>query len=169
MDNPLLSTDRSTLKQLFQEPLYLIREEFSEPIIPSKIEESSSAEILFQLKGENTKNIVFMVFSGNKTLSDLDQDLYAKTLAGLKLSQNDVAFCISTELQVNPFDQISLELPHQKVICFGNSSAFNADRLLKPFEVNSTKILACPSLAELAQDQALKVSWWTALKGFING
>lgn len=168
MDNPLLSSDTSTLKQLFQEPIYFIKEEFSAPINALPTNAESKAEILFQLKGENTKNIVFMVFSANKSLSDLEQDLYAKTLAGLKLANNEVAFCMTDETNTNQFELISKELKGQRVVCFGNSTSFSGDKLLKPIEFENTKFLACPSLSELSNDQALKVTWWTALKGFIS-
>jgi|688.fasta_scaffold23573_1 hypothetical protein len=168
MDNPLLSSDTSTLKELFQEPIYLIKEEFSVPVNPLQTNVESKSEILFQLKGENTKNIVFMVFSANKTLSDLEQDLYAKTLTGLKLAENEVAICMTEESNANQFELISKELKGQKVVCFGNSTSFSGDKLLKPTQVENTKFLACPSLSELSADQTLKVTWWTALKGFIS-
>lgn len=109
-----------------------------------------------------------MVFSANKSLSNLEQDLYAKTLTGLKLAENEVAICMTEEINANQFELISKELKGQKVVCFGNSTSFSCDKLLKPTLVENTTFLACPSLSELSGDQALKVTWWTALKGFIS-
>ncbi len=157
MDNHLLSNDSFTLKQLFEEPLYLIKSEFQ-----------SQEKPLFQLVGENSKNIVFIVFSEDKSLSIIDNDLFLKTLAGLKLNNADIGFCITDLSQAKNFEVIANQLANQRIVCFGNSTTYTEDVMLKSTSIGSSSFLTCPSLFELSLDQDLKVKWWNALKAFVN-
>ncbi len=157
MDNHLLSTDTLTLKQLFQEPIYLIKNEFH-----------TEAKPLFHLDGENSKNIVFIVFSEDKSLSALDQDLFSKTLTGLKLASNEVAFGITSVSQATNFDSLSKELTNQRIVCFGNSSVYSSEMLLQTLTIGTSTILPCPALHELSSDQSLKIKWWNSLKAFVS-
>lgn len=157
MNNHLLSTDTLTLKQLFQEPIYLLKNEFNTEEKP-----------LFHLDGENSKNIVFIVFSEDKSLSSLDQDLFSKTLTGLKLANNEVAFGITSVSQATNFESISKELPNQRVVCFGNSNVYSSELLLQILAIGTSRILPCPALHELSSDQSLKIKWWNSLKAFVS-
>lgn len=157
MENHLLSTDTTTLKELFQEQLYFIKSEFHTETKP-----------LFHLVGENSKNIVFIVFSNDISLAEVDKDLLTKTLAGLKLSNSEIAFCINDFTLATNFEIIGTELQHQRIVCFANSTVYNSETMLKVANQGSTTILPCPALSELIADQALKVKWWNALKAFIN-
>lgn len=157
MENHLLSTDSSTLKHLFQEPIYLIKSEFQ-----------SNPNPLFQLVGENSKNIVFIVFSDDKSLSTIDNELFSKTLVGLKLSNNDIAFCITDISGALGFELIGKELINQRIICFGNSTIYSDEVMLSGLQIGTSSVLPCPSLHELSGNQALKIKWWNALKAFVS-
>ncbi len=157
MENHLLSTDNYTLKQLFQEPIYLIKNEFQSNKIP-----------LFHLDGENSKNIVFIVFSEDKSLSNLNNDLFLKTLAGLKLNNHEIGFCITDLSLARNFELLGNELINQRIVCFASSSIYQPELMLIPIQSGSSTLLPCPSLSELSEDQALKIKWWNALKAFVS-
>lgn len=157
MENHLLSTDSSTLKELFQEQLYFIKNEFQ-----------SESKPLFQLIGENSKNIVFIVFSGDKSIPEVDKELISKTLSGLKLNNNEIGFCISDISLATNFENICSNLPNQRIVAFSNSSVYTNEIMLNVAKHGVSSILPCPSLHELSADQTLKVKWWNALKAFVS-
>jgi len=157
MENHLISTDTITLKELFQEQLYFIKNEFH-----------SDSKASFQLLGENSKNIVFIVFSNDNSLSETDKDLLSKTLSGLKLAKNEIAFCISDISLATNFEQIGSEIMNQRIVCFANQALYNSEKLLTVLSAGTSSILPCPSLDELSADQQLKIKWWNALKAFVS-
>ncbi len=157
MENHLISSNTSTLKELFQDQLYFIKNEFQ-----------SESKPLFQLIGENSKNIVFIVFSNDNSIPEADKELISKTLAGLKLSNNEIGFCISDISLATNFENICANLTNQKVVAFANTSVYTEEIMLKTIKHNDSLILPCPSLYELSADQALKVKWWNALKAFVS-
>ena len=157
MENHLISSNTSTLKELFQDQLYFIKNEFQ-----------SESKPLFQLIGENSKNIVFIVFSNDNSIPEADKELISKTLAGLKLSNNEIGFCISDISLATNFENICANLTNQKVVAFANTSVYTEEIMLKTIKHNDSLILPCPSLHELSADQALKVKWWNVLKAFVS-
>lgn len=170
MENNLLAADSLALKELFNEPLYLIKEDFKDSNVSNLEQNNTVSEIetsKFKLTGQNKKSIVFIMFSESTELSILEQDLYFKTIAALKLDKDDVAYSISSKDKSNSFDLISSQFPSQKVVCFGNTSIYKND-LLVPSDYQSTKILKCPSLQELSENNEIKMKWWTSLKAFLN-
>lgn len=168
MENNLLSTDITALKHLLDEPIYFIKSEFNSTECNTSADTTGIKESHFQLLGENKKNIVFIVFTSDKKLSEVEQDLMNKTLVGLKLTKKDIAFCFSTYDFSSSFELIASELLNQRIVCFGSSTHYNEDVLLKEIKIENSRILPCPALTELSNDQQLKIKWWTALKGFIN-
>ena len=173
MDDNLLAPDTYSLKHLFNEPLYLIKQEFTE-ILPAseKILETAETVVeqkenkLFVFKGNNLKNTVFIVFSDDKDIPAIDKLLYTKTLTALKLSENEVALCVSSIEHIRNFEQIAKEFPSQKVICFAESANYGPE-LLSVKTIDSTMVYFCPSLSELQLNQELKIKWWNGLKSFI--
>lgn len=168
MENPLLSSDINTLKELLQEPILYIKEEFNGANNPSKASDALSQPIIIQTVGENNKGIAFLVFTEDKELTSLDKDLYTKTLAGLKLKEEDVAFGIASIDLANHYDIISLGRENQRVVCFANTTLYNEKTLLNSFLHHKTKLLPCPSLHELSTRQDLKIKWWNGLKAFLS-
>src|SRR5574343_552103 len=130
MENHLLSTDSSTLKELFQEQLYFIKNEFQ-----------SESKPLFQLIGENSKNIVFIVFSGDKSIPEVDKELISKTLSGLKLNNNEIGFCISDISLATNFENICSNLPNQRIVAFSNSSVYTNEIMLNVAKHGVSSIL----------------------------
>ncbi len=173
MDDNLLAPDSYSLKHLFNEPLYLIKQEFTE-ILPAseKLSETAKKVIeqkenkLFVFTGNNLKNTVFIVFSDDKDIPAIDKLLYTKTLTALKLSENEVALCVSSIEHIRNFEQIAKEFPSQKVICFAESANYGPE-LLSVKTIDSTMVYFCPSLSELQLNQELKIKWWNGLKSFI--
>lgn len=157
MENHLISSNTSTLKELFQDQLYFIKNEFQ-----------TESKPLFQLIGENSKNIVFIVFSNDNSIPEADRELISKTLAGLKLSNNEIGFCISDISLATNFENICANLTNQKVVAFANSSVYTQEIMLNTVKYNDSTLLPCPSLHELSANQALKVKWWNALKAFVS-
>lgn len=169
MENPLLTTDALALKELFNEPLYLIKEEFKTNSIiesdSSNVETKQDFQI--EIKGDNTKNIVFIVFTDNPNLSELEKSLYDKTITALKLSPTEIGFTSLSNRFTDNFELISSKLSNQKVICYGNSKVYGSN-LLQTSIVNSNTFFLCPSLDELSTNNELKIKWWGNLKSFLN-
>jgi hypothetical protein len=173
MDDNLLAPDTYSLKHLFNEPLYLIKQEFTE-ILPVLEKTPETAETIMEQKenklfvftGNNLKNTVFIVFSDDKDIPAIDKLLYTKTLTALKLSENEVALCVSSIEHIRNFEQIAKEFPSQKVICFAESANYGPE-LLSVKTIDSTMVYFCPSLSELQLNQELKIKWWNGLKSFI--
>lgn len=157
MENHLISSNTSTLKELFQDQLYFIKNEFH-----------TESKPLFHLIGENSKNIVFIVFSNDNSIPEVDKELISKTLAGLKLGNNEIGFCISDISLASNFENICANLANQKVVAFANSSVYTQEMMLNSVKYNESSILPCPSLHELSADQTLKIKWWNALKAFVS-
>lgn len=168
MNNNLISNEIATLKELFNEPLYFIKEEFKTNELIEKPIALAVESPQFQLLGENNKNIVFIVFSADKKLSEVDQELMNKTLVGLKLNKKDIAFCFSGIDNSLSFDLIGNALQNQRVICFGSTEYYKEEVLLKELTIQDSKLLPCPALTELSGNQTLKVQWWNALKAFVS-
>ena len=173
MDDNLLAPDTYSLKHLFNEPLYLIKQEFTEILpVSEKTPEPTETVLeqkenkLFVFTGNNLKNTVFIVFSDDKDIPAIDKLLYTKTLTALKLSENEVALCVSSIEHIRNFEQIAKEFPSQKVICFAESANYGPE-LLSVKTIDSTMVYFCPSLSELQLNQELKIKWWNGLKSFI--
>ncbi len=172
MEENLTVSDLYSLKNLLNEPLYLIKEEFKAEVplnSPSENEEAIVSETpkLFPFTGKNSKSIVFMVFSNEAEIASIDKVLFSKTLSALKLTDDDVALCISNTSYATQFESIANEFPMQKVICFADSDRYAKELLSVKSEYNC-KFLLCPSLSELQLNQDLKIKWWNGLKSFIN-
>lgn len=169
MNNNLLVTDIYGLKNLLNEPLYLIKQEFTEVSLPETPLEALPEEAenkVFICEGKNLKNLVFLVFSENNEIPAIDKLLYTKTLSALKLTNDDVALCIASIEHIRSFELIAKEFDSQKVICFADSANYGPE-LLSIKTLNSTQLYFCPSLSELQLNQDLKVNWWNGLKSFI--
>jgi hypothetical protein len=179
MEENLTVSDLYSLKNLLNEPLYLIKEEFKAEAPSNSLSESESKDLisnepivldapkLFPFTGNNSKNIVFMVFINETEIASIDKVLYSKTLSALKLTDDDVALCISNTSYATQFESIANEFPMQKVICFADSDRYAKELLSVKSEYNC-KFLLCPSLSELQLNQDLKIKWWNGLKSFIN-
>lgn len=167
MENKLLISDISSLKELFQEPIYLIKSEFELVTQNTKTDNAISETPLFNAKGANLKNNVFIVFSESNHILEKDLDLYSKTIAALKLSEKDIAFCISDFSLANQFETIAQSFKNQKIVCFGNAKTYK-ENLLSIQNIDTSQILLCPSLTELAENKDLKINWWNTLKSFVN-
>jgi hypothetical protein len=172
MEDNLSVSDLFSLKNLLNEPLYLIKEEFNAPLEPLSAEEASIAKPetdnkLFTYKGQNLKKIVFIVFIEDAEIASIDKVLYAKTLAALKLTDDDVALCVSNTSHAHQYETISTEFPKQKIICFAGTEHYK-DELLSVKSEYDCKFLLCPSLSELQLNQDLKIKWWNVLKAFIS-
>lgn len=168
MENNLLISDINTLKELFMEPLYLIKEDFTHNTLPATpSEESPIHSSLFTFRGKNLKKIVFMVFSDDQEIPAHDKELYTKTLSALKLENDDVALSIAGIQHIRAFQQIAEEFPGQKIICFADAANYGPELLSIKNEA-SASLYFCPSLKELAENQELKIKWWNGLKSFVT-
>ncbi len=163
MDNNLIVSDLNSLKALFNEPLYLIKQEFTnESVVPEQIAPTKT----FIYTGNIEQKIVFIVFSNDSTIPAIDKLLFSKTLSALKLNEAQIAICITQTEQCKNFEQASLEFDACKVVCFADAEAYGND-LLSTKQHNNARFYLCPSLSELQLDQELKVKWWNGLKAFI--
>lgn len=167
MDNNLIVSDSNSLKALFNEPLYLIKQEFisSEPS-SDESQELPSAQNIFNYTGSLAKKIAFIVFSSESSIPAIDKLLFSKTLAALKLNEVEVALSIASTDLCNNFDSAASAFKECKIICFADSQVYG-EKLLSIVENNQAKFYLCPSLSELQLDQDLKVKWWNGLKAFI--
>ncbi len=168
MENPLLSSDLSTLKELLQEPILYIKEEFTTKTTSVSPESSNPQSPIIQTIGQNNKGITFLVFTNTKELNSIDKDLYTKTLSALKLNSDDIAFGIADLSFANNFDEISSSRKNQRIVCFANSDLYPSDTILTSFSYNDSNIFTCPSLNELSSNQELKIRWWNGLKAFLS-
>lgn len=169
MENPLLTSDTLALKELFNEPLYLIKEEFNTITSAHQSTADSKTELDFsvEIEGDNTKNIIFIVFSDNPNLSEMEKSLFDKTISALKLSPSEIGFTSLSNNLMMEFESLSLKLPNQRVVCYGNSKMYD-EKLLQIMKTSSSSFLLCPSLDELASNNDLKIKWWGNLKAFLN-
>lgn len=165
MNNNLLVTDIYGLKNLLNEPLYLIKQDFTEVTAIEEPVEVTENKV-FVCTGQNLKNLVFIVFSDNNEIPAIDKLLYTKTLAALKLTEIDVALCIAGIEHIRSFELIAKEFASQKVICFAESTNYGPE-LLSVKTIDTTQLYFCPSLSELQLNQELKINWWNGLKSFI--
>lgn len=169
MENNLLTEDIKTLKALFIEPLYLIKEEIMSSelnIMQASSSDSESFESI-HISGLNSKNIVFVVFTDNSSLSELENSLHSRTISALKLNENEIGFVLINTKYLTNFDFISHHVSNQKIVCYGNSNAYNAD-LLQIKNNNNNSFLLCPSLEELSSNNEIKLKWWSSLKNFLS-
>lgn len=163
MDNNLIVSDIDSLKALFNEPLYLIKQEFTsteESIEPTPVAKT------FDYIGSIDKKIVFIVFSNDSSIPAIDKILFSKTLTALKLNEAEVAFSIAKTELSKSYDLAASEFKECKIVCFAETQVY-AEELLSTQEINQAKFYLCPSLSELQLDQELKVKWWNGLKSFI--
>lgn len=168
MENNLVISDINTLKELFTEPLYLIKEDFTHNTLPTNQEEESPIRSsLFTFTGKNLKKIVFMVFSISHEIPALDKELYTKTLSALKLENDDVALSLAGIQHIRAFQQIAEEFPAHKIICFADAANYGPE-LLSVKKEGESSLYFCPSLKELAENQELKIKWWNGLKSFVS-
>lgn len=163
MDNNLIVSDLSSLKALFNEPLYLIKQEFT-PTSP--VEEQITPAKLFEFSGSLSSKIVFVVFSNDSTIPAIDKLLFSKTLTALKLNESEVALCIAKTEHCKNLELAASEFNNCKIVCFAETDVYGTD-ILSIQQENNASFYLCPSLSELQLDQELKVKWWSGLKTFI--
>lgn len=163
MDNNLIVSDIDSLKALFNEPLYLIKQEFTSA--DESVEPTPTVKT-FDYTGSIDKKIVFIVFSNDSIIPAIDKILFSKTLTALKLNEAEVAFSIAKTDLSKSFDLAASEFNQCKIVCFAETNVYS-DELLSTLELNQAKFYLCPSLSELQLDQELKVKWWNGLKAFI--
>lgn len=162
MNDPLLSSDNSALKILFDTPIYVLKEDksTSSTIIEPQIEPTIDAEkVMF--KGSFAKKLLFIISGDELRLSENDWELFNKTITALKLSNDDIAI-IEQEIDspIKDLDLILNELSPNKTVIFGKVTA----------NKNSTgyAILRCETLKNLSEKKELKIEWWNSLKTFLS-
>ncbi len=163
MDNNLIVSDIDSLKALFNETLYLIKQEFT--CADESVEPTPTVKT-FDYTGSIDKKIVFIVFSNDSIIPAIDKILFSKTLTAIKLNEADVALSIAKTEFSKSYDLAASAFSQCKIVCFAETQVYG-EELLSVKEIDQAKFYLCPSLSELQLDQDLKVKWWNGLKAFI--
>ncbi len=159
MKDSLLADNTLALKLLIDSPVYVLKQDITEPT-NAEVITSVADELISPYKGRFLKKILFVISGDNLKLSDNDWDLFNKTISALKLSIDDIAiFENSIDEPIKDLTSIINELKPNKTIVFGKvSSTDNAN----------TSILNCETLKTLSENKDLKIQWWNSLKAYLS-
>lgn len=162
MTDPLLSQDVNALKFIFDGPVYVLKNEYSEHLITSEVSSElpvSASNIKYI--GGFEKKILFVISGNELNLSETDWDLFNKTITALKLSNNDIGIIENkVEEPILSISNILDELKPFKTVIFGNISS-DAD-------TSKHSILKCETLKLLSENKNLKIDWWNSIKSFLS-
>lgn len=161
MKDSLLTDDAIALKLLIDSPVYVLKQDIT---APSSDEASTPESVILEekttYKGAFAKQILFVISGDNLKLSDNDWDLFNKTIAALKLTEDDLAIIENNiDAPIIDLTKIINELKPHKTIVFGkvNSS-----------DTTNSAILKCETLKALSENKDLKIEWWNSLKAYLS-
>lgn len=165
----LLSTHPKALKLLFDEELYLIRQQ--EPAANVSSPETPQQPMpAFDYLGEN--NRFFLLLSdepGHTHLEKSNLELLTKILQAKGLEWKDVAILNLHSYPDAGFEQLKSFFSCSRICLFGiapNRLGLPALSSNEPGSFEEVKVLATFSLQELQQTQHKKVAFWNAMKNF---
>lgn len=160
MKESLLTDNVLALKFLLDSPVYVLKQDINTSIKEESVTESAIIDKPIAFKGGFAKKILFVISGDNVKLSDNDWDLFNKTIAALKLSEDDLAIIENNaDSQIIDLAMIINELMPNKTIVFGKVNS--SDTL-------NTSILKCETLKALSENKDLKVKWWNSLKAYLS-
>ncbi len=171
MEKHLLSENPIVISSLLGSFIYHIQDEKS-PI--KEVDQTNLEEKVFEYLGENNKYILMIVnhLHEKEFINKTDLELLNKTLTALKLELRDVAILNYHHYQSTSLKELLSYFSANKIIVFGANillDGINKDQIVNSIDSFEGKpILRCSSLTELANNQDLKIVWWSAIKSIIS-